>query len=107
MKRTLVLHPFIVAVFPALALYTYNTQELSLSELVVPFSIALALAMLMLLSTWLVLRNLNKAALVVSLFLALVFVLPFVEVLKTYLYMMRFDIIKEHEAMMSKRHRAH
>ena len=43
----------------------------------------------------------------VSLFLALIFVLPFVEVLKTYLYMMRFDIIKEHEAMMSKRHRPH
>jgi hypothetical protein len=73
LKRTLILHPFIVAVFPALALYTYNTQELSLSELVVPFAIALALATLMLLSSWLVLRNLNKAALVVSIFLALVY----------------------------------
>jgi len=37
LKRTLILHPFIVAVFPALALYTYNVQELSLSELVLPF----------------------------------------------------------------------
>jgi len=32
-----------------------------------------------------------------SLFLSLVFVLPFLEILKTYLYMMRFDIIKSHE----------
>jgi len=72
-KRTLVLHPFIVAVFPALALYTYNTQELSLSELVVPFAVSLALAAVMLVSVWVVLRNINKAALVVSLFLALVY----------------------------------
>lgn len=43
----------------------------------------------------------------VSLFLMIVFVLPFVEVLKTYLYMMRFDIIKEQEAMVSKRRRPH
>ena len=73
MKRTLILHPFIVAVFPALALYTYNTQELSLSELVVPFAVVLSLASLMLLCTWLVLRNIYKASLIVSLFLALLY----------------------------------
>jgi hypothetical protein len=73
LKRTIVLHPFIVAVFPALALYTYNTQELSLFELVAPFAVALSLASLMLLCTWLVLRNIHKAALIVSLFLALLY----------------------------------
>jgi Sulfatase len=73
LKRTPVLHPFIVAVFPALALYTYNVQELSLSELVVPFAAALSLASLMLLCAWLVLRNIHKAALIVSLFLALLY----------------------------------
>ena len=73
MKKTFILHPFVVAVFPALALFTYNTQELSLSELVAPFAIALSLASLMLLFTWLVLRNIHKAALVVSLFLALLY----------------------------------
>lgn len=73
MKSKIVLHPFIVAVFPALALYTYNTQELSLSELVLPFAVALSLASLMLLCTWLVLRNIHKAALIVSLFLALIY----------------------------------
>ena len=73
MKRSLILHPFVVAVFPALALYTYNTQELSLSELVVPFAVSLSLASLMLLFTWLVLRNIYKAALIVSLFLALLY----------------------------------
>ncbi|MCX6799142.1 MAG: hypothetical protein NTW59_03540 [Candidatus Diapherotrites archaeon] len=43
----------------------------------------------------------------VSLLLLLVLVLPFVEVMKTYLYMMRFDLIKEHETTRSKFHRGH
>lgn len=73
MKRIPVLHPFIVAVFPALAILSYSTPELSLTELVLPFAIALTLASLMLLSTWLVLGNIHKAALIVSLFLALVY----------------------------------
>jgi len=73
LKIAFILHPFVVAVFPALALYTYNTQELSLSELVVPSAVSLSLASLMLAFTWLVLRNIYKAALIVSLFLALLY----------------------------------
>ncbi|MDM7999781.1 MAG: hypothetical protein QUS33_07225 [Dehalococcoidia bacterium] len=73
MKRAFVLHPFIIAVFPSLALYTYNTQELSLGQLVIPFAVALSLASLMLVSIWLVLGNVHKAALAVSLFLVLLY----------------------------------
>ena len=73
MKRTLILHPFIVAIFPALGVLSYSTPELPLTELVLPFAIALTLASLMLLSTWLVLGNIHKAALIVSFFLALVY----------------------------------
>jgi len=39
----------------------------------------------------------------VSLFLSLVFVVPFIEILKTYLYMMRFDLIKRHEIARRKK----
>ncbi len=39
----------------------------------------------------------------VSLLLSLVFVLPFIEIMKTYQYMMRFDLIKEHEAARQKK----
>ncbi len=39
----------------------------------------------------------------ISLFLCLVFVLPFLEIMKTYLYMMRFDLIKKHEAAKRKK----
>jgi len=47
LKRIPALHPFIVAVFPGLALYTCNTQELSLSESLVPSTVALSLASLL------------------------------------------------------------
>ncbi|MBN2067874.1 MAG: hypothetical protein JW744_05385 [Candidatus Diapherotrites archaeon] len=33
----------------------------------------------------------------VSLFLTLVFILPFLEIMKTYMYMLKFDLIKSHE----------
>ncbi len=33
----------------------------------------------------------------ISLLLALVFIFPFLEIMKTYLYMMKFDLIKHHE----------
>ena len=85
MKRAFILHPFVVAVFPSLALYTYNTQELSLSELVVPFAVSLSLASLMLVSTWLVLRNIHKAALIVSLFLALMYSTAYIFTLTSWL----------------------
>jgi len=39
----------------------------------------------------------------ISIFLGLVFILPFLEIMKTYLYMMRFDLIKEHEAAQRKK----
>ena len=73
MKRIPVLHPFIVAVFPALAVLSYSIPEISVDELLLPSAIALTLASLMLLSTWLVLRNIHKAALIVSIFMALVY----------------------------------
>jgi hypothetical protein len=73
LKKIPVLHPFIIAVFPALAVLSYSIPEISVSELLLPSAIALTLASLMLLSTWLVLRNIHKAALIVSIFLALVY----------------------------------
>ena len=39
----------------------------------------------------------------VSLFIALVFILPFIEIMKTYFYMMRFELIKGHEVARRKK----
>ena len=71
MKRSFVFHPLMLAAFPVVALYAYNAQELPLSTVLVPLVVALAVASLLLLSTWLICRSINKAGIIVSLFLAL------------------------------------
>jgi hypothetical protein len=60
-----------LAAFPVVALYAYNAQELPLSALLVPLVVALAMVSLLLLSTWLFCKSLNKAGIIVSLFLVL------------------------------------
>ena len=62
---------------------------------------AVLLALLQLLEFGL--SQLTLLAPYVSLLIALVFVLPFLEIMKTYLYMMRFELIKEHEAAKRKK----
>lgn len=71
MKKSFAFHPFMLAALPVVALYAYNAQELPLSTLVAPLFVALALATLLILSTWLVCRSVNKAGIIVSLFLVL------------------------------------
>jgi hypothetical protein len=71
LKRSLVFHPLMLAAFPVVALYAYNAQELPLSALLVPLVVALAVASLLQLSTWLFCKSVNKAGIIVSLFLVL------------------------------------
>jgi len=60
-----------LAAFPVVALYAYNAQELPLSAVLAPLAVALGLTSLLVLSTWLICGNINKAGVVVSLFLVL------------------------------------
>lgn len=39
----------------------------------------------------------------ISILLSLVFIVPFIEIMKTYLYMMRFELIKHHETATRKK----
>ncbi len=73
MKNAFVIHPFVMAAFPTLAVYSYNAQVLSLSMVWVPLVVALAFALLMFVSTWLLCRSINKAGLIVFLFLVLLY----------------------------------
>ena len=83
MRKSFVIHPFILAGLPALYLYAYNAQELHLSVLLWPLVVALALTLLLVLSTWLIYRSLNKAGVIVSLFLALILSTGYVFDLRT------------------------
>ena len=73
MRRFLIIHPFLFAVFPVLAVYSHNMRELSFSEVFVPFAIALGLALLLLLIIWLILRDPVKAGVLATIFLILFF----------------------------------
>lgn len=73
MKKSLVIHPFLFAMFPALALYSHNVRELSPSELLIPLVASLGFALLLLVVSQLVFRSIKKSAIVASLILVLFF----------------------------------
>lgn len=72
-KKSFVIHPFLFAVFPILAFYAYNMAELSFSVTLLPLAFASGFALLLLALSWLILRNVRKAGIVVSIFLILFF----------------------------------
>ena len=74
MKKLLVVHPFLFAIFPILFLFSYNRPELtSFSEILLPSAIVLGATLLLLLLCFLFLRNSQKAGIIVSVFLILFF----------------------------------
>ncbi|MCX6840727.1 MAG: hypothetical protein NTX53_00290 [candidate division WOR-3 bacterium] len=75
MKRPFPFHHLLLALTPILFLYSHNAAKLPIapSELLLPLTVSLAAALGLWLLFWLVMRNGRRAALVVSLFLALFF----------------------------------
>ena len=51
-KKSFVIHPFLFAVFPILALYAYNKAELSFSVTLLPLAYASGFALLLLAASW-------------------------------------------------------
>lgn len=68
-------HHFLFALVPTLFLYSYNVGKIPIApgELIIPLALSLAAALALWLLLWLVLGNSRRAALVVSLVLALFF----------------------------------
>lgn len=73
MKRAIVIHPFLFATFPILALYAHNIAELSLSSIWIPLAASFGFALLLLMLSWLLFRDARKAAIVTSIFLIMFF----------------------------------
>jgi hypothetical protein len=73
LKKSWVIHPFAIAAFPTMVLYSYNAQVLSLSMTWVPLVVALAFTAIFLLTAWLICGNFTKAGFIVSIFLALLY----------------------------------
>ena len=73
MKRTLVIHPFLFALFPILFIYAQNMEQLSLSQIWASVLVVLGLALVVLLLFALILRSAARAGMLLSLFLLLFF----------------------------------
>ncbi len=74
-KRPFPFHQLLLALAPILFLYSYNASKLPIapSELVLPLAASFTAALFLWLFLWLMLNNSRRAALIVSLFLALFF----------------------------------
>lgn len=73
MKKPSVFHPFLFALFPTLFLFSHNIGELLLNVIFMPTAIIVGSAMLLWFLLSLMLRDKEKAGLLVSLFLLLFF----------------------------------
>jgi len=73
MKKLIVVHPLLFAVFPILALYAYNVAEVAPAEIVLPTAIVLGTTLFLLLLSGVLLRNLKKAGILLSIFLVFFF----------------------------------
>ncbi len=73
MKKPIIIHPFLFAIFPVLFLYTYNIGEVFFPEILLPSAIIIGLTVLLFCLTWLILRDSQKTGLVISISLFLFF----------------------------------
>lgn len=69
----LVIHPFLIAVFPVLFLYAQNIDELTLNDAILPAILLLVFTFILLISVNLLFRNWLKSGLFVTLFVILFF----------------------------------
>lgn len=73
MKKSIVIHPFLFALYPILFLYSYNIDAVFLSEALMPLLIASGFTLILFLFLNSFLKSKEKAALIGSLFLLLFF----------------------------------
>jgi hypothetical protein len=73
MKKPTVIHPFLFAIFPILFLFSRNIEQASFSETLLPSAIVLVFTVLLVLLLKWILKDSNKAGIIVSIFLVLFF----------------------------------
>ena len=67
MTERYALHPFFMAAYPILLLYSLNVNDVSVQELLVALGISVVLAALIMAATWPIFRSARKAAVLSSL----------------------------------------
>ena len=76
MKKTIVIHPFLLALYPILFFFVHNTEEFYFSETLIPMAISLGATILL----WFIVnaldKNPHKTGLILSIFLVFFFAYP-------------------------------
>ena len=67
MQKVKAVHPFLFAIYPVLFLYSYNIYQVSFNSIILPSLFLLAGTVILFLASSLIIRNANKAAILVSL----------------------------------------
>ena len=65
-KKIKLIHPFLVAIFPVLIIYSQNIGRVNVEELVLPMILIIALSIGIFYLVKLILKNANKSALIVT-----------------------------------------
>ncbi len=73
MKKIFIIHPFLFAAFPVLALFAQNRNQILFFKTLMPMAVVLGLTTLLLLLLRLILKDTKKAAIIVSMFLIFFF----------------------------------
>ncbi len=73
LKRISVLHPYLFALYPVLALFSHNAGQVAFTEILLPSIASLALAFLLALITEVIFKDYIKGGILTSLFLILFF----------------------------------
>ena len=72
-KKSFVIHPFLLAILPIVFLCSHNIEQVSPSQTLLPSAIMLGFTILLVLLLWLILRDGKKTGIIVSIFLVLFF----------------------------------
>ncbi len=74
MKKTIIIHPFLFALFPVVFLYSYNIAQLTFSKILLPAAIILGFTIMTLPVLWIILKkDWKKAGIINTIFLILFF----------------------------------
>ena len=79
-KKTLILHPFILAIYPILFYYNLNKHEVWFSETLVPMASSLFVALLLFLLLKLIFKSTTKSGILTSLVLILFFMYEAIQI---------------------------
>ena len=72
-KKSSIIHPFLFAILPIVFLYSENIHLLSPTEIILPSIIVVGLSIIAYFSVGFILKNKNKAALIITLFVIVFF----------------------------------